>query len=519
MKLQQTDIWSLVGESFYKQPDHLAWICRQNRKESAEFCYGEIRDYALTTASKLREQGVGRGDIVGVMAPNGPHWTVAALAVWKVGGIVAPIHIGNSDHEIEQQIKAVEPKKILVDGVKNPPNPSTAIDLAADSERVEAERQQSIPQEPDSEAVRIYTSGSTGVPKMVRLSHGNITSNVLAGSTMATLEPSDRFLSLLPFSHAMGLTGVLLLPMYAGATMVLPKVLAANEILAAMAEEKITIIIAVPRLFRNIMIGLEKRFTEGGKAMEFYRQFLKILPLSLRRLVNFPIRRHFGGPLKCWMSGGSRLDPEITRFFHEIGIPLRQGYGLTETSPVVAVQEDFDRVLDSVGKPVEHVEVKIHEPNEEGSGELWVKGPNVMLGYVDEDQTREVMEDGWFKTGDIARTDADGNITLTGRSKRLIVTEAGKNVYPEELETLLERDPTVKEAAVIEVDMRPAAIVAMEGDDPADGAKNVLKAFNKLVSKHNQITRFALVDELPRTPLGKIALSVLGDVFAKNEVA
>jgi len=519
MNEHQNNIWSLVGESFKKQPDHLAWICRRNRKDSKQYRYGEIHEYALTTASRLREQGVGVGDMVGVMAPNGPHWTVAALAVWKVGGVVAPVHVGNSDHEIEQQIKAVEPKLILVDGIKNPPEGAMPIELQADGESVNAECQLALPQESDHEAVRIYTSGSTGVPKMVRLSHRNITSNVIAGSKMATLEIHDRFLSLLPFSHAMGLTGVLLLPMYTGATMVLPKVLAANEILAAMAEEKITVIIAVPRLFRNIMIGLEKRFTEGGKAMVYYRQFLKLLPLSLRRLVNFPIRRHFGGPLKCWMSGGSRLDPEITRFFHDIGIPLRQGYGLTETSPVVAVQEDFDRVLDSVGKPMQDVEVKIHEPNDEGSGELWVKGPNVMLGYVDEDQTRDVIEEGWFKTGDIARIDTAGNITLTGRSKRLIVTEAGKNVYPEELETLLERDPTVKEAAVIEIDMKPAALMAMEGNDPEDGAKNVLKSFNKLVSKHNQITRFALVDELPRTPLGKIALSVLGDVFAQNEIS
>ncbi len=518
MSEHQNNIWLLVGESFQKQPDHLAWICRQNRKDSVQYTYGQIHDFALTQAAKLREQGVGQGDMVGVMAPNGPHWTVAALAAWKIGAIVAPVHVGNSDHEIEQQIKAVEPKLILFDEIKDPPAGSAPIELEADSARVGAERQLEIPQDTGHEAVRIYTSGSTGVPKMVRLSHRNITSNVIAGSKMATLESQDRFLSLLPFSHAMGLTGVLLLPLYAGSTMVLPKVLAANEILAAMAEEKITIIIAVPRLFRNIMIGLEKRFTEGGKAMVYYRQVLKILPLSLRRLINFPIRRHFGGPLKCWMSGGSRLDPEITRFFHDIGIPLRQGYGLTETSPVVAVQEDFDRVLDSVGKPVHGVEVRINEPNNEGSGELWVKGPNVMLGYVDEGQTRDVIEDGWFKTGDIARTDAAGNITLTGRSKRLIVTEAGKNVYPEELETLLERDPTVKEAAVIEIDMKPAALMAMEGNDPEEGAKNVLKAFNKLVSKHNQITRFALVDELPRTPLGKIALSVLGDVFAENEV-
>ena len=480
--------------------------------------YAELERSALAQATHLRERGVGAGDIVGVMAPNGPEWTAAALATWKLGAIVAPIHIGNSEHDVTQQVRALHPKCILAHGVKHPPAGADPVQMDAGEAQIARERELAVAVEPDNDAVRLYTSGSTGVPKMVRLSHRNIATNVQAASTLAEIDSSDRFLSLLPFSHAMGLTAVLLLPMYCGSTMVAPKVLAASEILAAMGEERITLIVAVPRLFRNLMHGLEKRFAEGGALMRVYRGILRSVPLRLRCVLNAPIRRHFGGNVKCWISGGSRLDPEITRFFHEIGLPLRQGYGLTETAPVVSVQEEFDPVLEGVGKPLDQVHVTVHDPDASGSGELWVKGPNVMLGYVDEGQTREVMHDGWFKTGDIGRIDARGNVVLTGRSKRLIITEAGKNVYPEELETLLERDAAVKEAAVIEQDMRPVAIIAMQGSADDATVREVLKDFNHLVSQHNRISRFALVDELPRTPLGKIALNELPGLFARSEV-
>ena len=171
-----------------------------------------------------------------------------------------------------------------------------------------------------------------------------------------------------------------------------------------------------------------------------------------------------------------------------------------------------------MGKPVIWSEVKVENPDELGRGELYCRGPNLMLGYGEKAQTDEAVIDGWFKTGDLARIDSQGRVFLTGRSKRLIVTEAGKNVYPEELETLLERDPRIKEAGVLEIREKPAVVMAMEGENPEEVARDVLKVFNNFVSSHNQIKRFAIVDELPRTPLGKIALQALPGVFSENQV-
>ncbi len=185
---------------------------------------------------------------------------------------------------------------------------------------------------------------------------------------------------------------------------------------------------------------------------------------------------------------------------------------------MLCVQKEFDDAIDSVGQPVKWAEVKVVNADELGRGEIYARGPNLMLGYADASQTDEVMFDGWFKTGDLGRIDAAGRVTLTGRSKRLIVTDAGKDVYPEELECLLERDPRLKEAGVFEKKMKPVVVLAMEGDKPIDTAREVLQGFNNFVSSHNQINRFAVVDELPRTPLGKIALQQLPEVFEEFEV-
>ena len=348
------NLWRLIEPSLLKHSGKTAWICRQ-RKGRRVVRYTEIHRAALTTAHALREAGISAGDTVGITAPNGPEWTVAALAAWRIGAMVAPIHIGNSDHEIAAQIEAVEPDIMLVHESDLEHGRRLEISMSAVQAAIDTENGIDPANDPDAVAVRIYTSGSTGNPKVARLSHGNLAANVLAAMKVESFGSEDRFISLLPFSHAMGITGNVNLPYTVGATLVSPKVLAANEILAALQEEKITVLIAVPRLFRNIMLGLEKKFAEGGKALALYRRILKAAPLRLRQYLNAPLRKKLGGRIKVWVSGGSHLDGEITRYYHDLGFPLRQGYGLTETAPLVCVQENFDSAPESVGRPVENV--------------------------------------------------------------------------------------------------------------------------------------------------------------------
>ena len=515
-----TDIWSLISPKFISQPEQIAWLRRLPNSGHKACSYEQIYQYANRYAKLLKDAGVGVGDIVTIFAPNGPEWGIAALAVWKLGAIVAPVHPGNSDHDIKVELEALAPKVVMCHGESRPiPNTiKMQIDLEGDFEDAIGD-DSNLVVDLESEAVRIYTSGSTGNSKIVRLSHRNIVSNIVALSKLMAVDRSDRFLSLLPLSHTMELTGGFLFALYSGSTIVLPRVLAASEILEALREEKISLLVGVPRLYRNIMLGLDKRFRQGGSMLGLYLRILKCLPVFLRRRLNWPIRKHLGGNIKVWISGGSRLDPKISGYFQQLGLPLIQGYGLTETSPVISMQKTFDSILDSVGDPLEEIEVKIHNADDKGHGELWVKGPNVMLGYLTQAQNDQVFEDGWFKTGDLACIDQDRKITITGRLKRLIVTEAGKNVYPEELETLLERLDGVKEAGVFEMNLRPAAVLAVDESVNFDGAKQLIQEFNKLVSSHNRIFRFALTNELPRTPVGKVAIKDLPKMFSDNEVA
>ncbi|HEC13555.1 MAG TPA: hypothetical protein ENI80_09965 [Acidiferrobacteraceae bacterium] len=512
------DLWCLISNALHKRPAHVAWICRLLEGKCRQYSYQQVYDYAVAFASHLRERQVAQGDVIGILAVNGPEWGIAASAVWKLGGVVAPLHTGFSDDELVNALNAINPKLVLVHGVDRLVTHGMGILLDDNPERIARESKLQAKISGAQEAIRSYTSGSSGHPKMVRLSHSNIISNVTTACQCADITDHERFLSLLPLSHMMEVTGGFLLPLYSGSTIVLPRVLASKEILDAMGDERVTAMIGVPRLYRNIMQGLEKRFRQAGPLMVWYRALLKKCPPWLRRRINWPIRRKLGGRVNAWISGGSRLDPEIAQYFRDLGLPLRQGYGLTETSPVMCIQDNFEPVLDSVGRPLAGVKVKIADRDASGSGELLVKGPNVMMGYVDPEQTREALRDGWFRTGDLARLDEAGNVILTGRCKRLIVTEAGKNVYPEELETLLERIPGVKEAGVLEVEMRPAVVMALDDEDATpEAARAILKEFNARASSHNHVIRFALVDELPRTPVGKVAFNRLPEIFADRE--
>lgn len=512
--LEARHLWQFVSEAIERRGDSPLWIQRLSKGGTRTTSYASIRRRVHAVSRRLREAGVGAGDHVAILAGNGPDWGAAAFATWRLGAVVAPLHTGNSDEELRIQHDALAPKCTLF--TRDNRGLPAAIEIAD----VEEDDDGFVAPDPDSdaEAARLYTSGTTGNSKIVRLSHDNILSNIRGAARLdIPISHKDRFLSLLPLSHAMEMTGGMLLPMYHGATIVVPRKIAAGEILDAMNQERITLMIAVPRLFRSIMLGMEKKFAAAGVLLKAYVALIRRSPDWLSKVINIPIRRKFGGGIHCWLSGGSRLDPDIARYFRTLGFPLIQGYGLTECGPVVSVQSMHDTRLDSVGEPLHGMEVRIHEPNASGDGELWVRGPNLMLGYVDEKQTAEAMEDGWYKTGDIARLVEGSKIVLTGRSKRVIVTEAGKNVYPEDVEIMLEKHPMLKEAGVVEVDAAPAAVLAIDGPGEAGNAKEIIKDYNRRVSSHNHISRYAIVGELPRTPLGKVSLKDLPRIFQENE--
>ncbi|MDF2987871.1 MAG: AMP-forming long-chain acyl-CoA synthetase [Eubacterium sp.] len=307
----------------------------------------------------------------------------------------------------------------------------------------------------NSLAVLLFTSGTTGLAKGVMLSHSNICSNVVSVRSTVLVESNDSSLSILPMHHTYECTIGFLAFIYSGATISFNEGL--KYIGKNLKEVKPTILVVVPLILENLY---KKIWAQAGK-QRFGKIKLKIVlfittllncifHIDIRKKVFKQIHDSVGGKLRLILTGAAAIDPAVSKGFRRMGIKVLQGYGLTECAPLVTGNRDLEFRDNSVGKPLPGVEVKINNPDEKGIGEILVKGENVMLGYYrDETETKKTIVDGWFHTGDLGTIDKSGYVYITGRSKNIIITNNGKNVYPEELEASINRNPCVQESLVL----------------------------------------------------------------------
>ncbi len=324
-------------------------------------------------------------------------------------------------------------------------------------------------------SVMLFTSGTTSQSKAVKLSHGNICANIYDISCTFDVTKEDTFLSFLPLHHVFECTVGFLYPVSVGASIGFCKGI--RHIAENLKDYKASAMIAVPVLFDNMYKKVMQSIEKKGKlkTVKFgikLSKVAKVFGIDIRRKLFKEVLESLGGKLRLFVAGGAAFDPETEKGLNELGIETYQGYGLTETAPVIAAEHPTCRKLGSIGKTFPSLETKIIEPDEMGIGELAVRGPSVMLGYYGETE-KSVSEDGWFNTGDLAYIDKDGFIFITGRKKSVIVLKNGKNVYPEEIETLINKIPGVKESFVYG---KP------EKDDPVD-----LKICTKIVYDKEKI--------------------------------
>ena len=300
--------------------------------------------------------------------------------------------------------------------------------------------------------IMLFTSGTTAMSKAVMLSHKNICSNLQDITAVIKLTPEDRFLSFLPLHHTFECTVGFLYPISTGGSIAFCDGI--RHIAENIKEYKIKAMISVPILYeamyKKVMKAIEKKgkletVKKGVKISNFLLKF----GIDIRKKLFKEIHDTFGGKLRLFVSGGAALDPDTEKGFNELGITMYQGYGLTESSPVIAAEDDKYRRIGSIGKALPSLDVKIDNPDEDGVGELLAKGPSMMLGYYNnEEATKETLKDGWLYTGDLARIDKDGFIFISGRKKFVIVLKNGKNIFPEELEALINKIEGVKESFV-----------------------------------------------------------------------
>ena len=459
-----------------RQPDRLALQIKEGTVYR-RLTYAEVTRQARALAAALQGE-VEPGDRVALISENRPEWTVAYLGVVATGATAVPLDVQLGDAEVANVLRHAGCRMAIASGKQTPrllaiktgaEAPLRVVDLDADApaDRVTAFRSilrmhegSPAPNLPvvgeDALASILYTSGTTGSPKGVMLTHGNLLANARSIMEFELVNARDNLLGLLPLHHAFAFM-VQLLMLSCGAHISFPPSLKGPDLVACMQETGVTILVGVPQLFYMLHKGI---FDEVGRRPLLVQFLLRgLLRLSgvlhpggipLGRMVFAPIHRKFGGCLRILCSGGARLDPVIARDFLALGFGMTEGYGLTETAPVVCFNPPDRFRPGSVGVPLPRVEVKIIAPDGEGVGEIAIRGPNVMRGYYQNlAATAEVFRDGWLLSGDLGYLDAAGNLTITGRAKEVIVLSSGKNIYPEEVEESYLKSPYIKEICLI----------------------------------------------------------------------
>lgn len=475
-----TDLRDMLKKSEEKFGDNAAYVYKTDGPgKFREITYKQFAKDIKSFGTVLVNLGL-KGKRIAVISDNRYEWCVTYLAVATGTGVIVPLDKALPANEIESLMIRSEVEAIvysnkydeIMNDVKNRNTSNVKYFISMDLNKKENDiysqkelmeqgaklledgNREYLDSEIDAEAmgIMLFTSGTTAMSKAVMLSQRNICANLMDIASVIKLVPEDRMLSFLPLHHTFECTVGFLYPISKGCSIAFCEGI--RHIADNAKEYQVTAMISVPVLYetmyKKIMKGIEKKgkletVKKGIKISNFLLKF----GIDIRRKLFKEVIDNLGGKARLFVAGGAALDPVAEKGFNELGVRMLQGYGLTESSPVIAAEDDKYIRLGSIGKAFPSLDVKIDEPNEEGIGELLVKGPTIMLGYYNNDEaTKEALEDGWLHTGDLAKIDKDGFIFISGRKKFVIVLKNGKNIYPEELETLVNKISGVKESFV-----------------------------------------------------------------------
>ncbi|MCL2094079.1 MAG: AMP-binding protein [Treponema sp.] len=418
--------------------------------------YNETLKAVEAVARWLHSKGIRKGDNVAVSGKNSPEWGVAYLGVLFAGATVVPIDYGLKNEETDLLIRTAKAKILFIDEEKHPhfkQNPGNLIDLVSLKKDLGTYiytldgPDASIDAAGESDlAAILFTSGTTGTPKGVMLTHQNLVSDCFLGQgTPLILYHTDVFYAILPIHHAYCMLAVFIETISVGAEVVFGKRMISSVMLKELKEGKVTMLLGVPLLFYKLLAGITRGIKAKGPVVHGIMSFLMVVSGLIKKIFKVnPGKKIFGAVLdkaslstiRICICGGGPLAPSVFRKFNQLGIDFVQGYGLTETSPIINLNPIEHYKETSVGKTLPQVDMKILNADERGVGEVIVKGPMVMKGYFEmpEETAAVFTSDGYFKTGDLGYLDSENYLYLTGRAKNTIVTEGGKNVYPEEIE-------------------------------------------------------------------------------------
>jgi len=474
--IEINDLKDMLNKTKSLYCNEIAYKIRDKKCGYKMYSHKDVREMVDALGTALIDIGL-KDKRIAVIGDNCMEWELAYLSAVCGTGIVVPLDKSLPDKELEslierseveaifyqkkheetlKRIKLLESNKlkhlISLDKKENEKGIYSQSELIEKGRNLISKGDRSfIDSKIDSEkmSIMLFTSGTTSASKVVALSHKNICSNLMALGSILNVQQGDVVLSVLPIHHVFECTVGFLFSLYKGAQTVFCDGL--RHIPANLKEYKVSVMACVPGIYERILGMVSKKFAKEGTLENLLEQEILNENKSMeeKREIYKDIHEMFGGNLKTLICGAAALDPKIERKYRQLGFPLVQGYGLTETSPVVGVGTEKEYKTGSIGKAVPGVEVKIADANDEGIGELLVKGPSVMLGYYkNEEATSEALQDGWFHTGDLAQIDNEGYIFIRGRKKSVIVLKNGKNIFPEEIENLVNKIEGVKESFI-----------------------------------------------------------------------
>jgi long-chain acyl-CoA synthetase len=488
--------------------------------------YSEALEKILDVSGYLKTLGVRKGVNVAVSGKNSTEWAVAYCAVLYAGGVIVPLDYQLKNEEIASLIGYADVHTLFIDEEKyeyfqqNKGNIKNLLSLSGTRENYILDlhgdgpwRDESV--KLDDLAAILFTSGTTGNPKGVMLTQGNLVNDCFLAQELLTIYSTDIFYALTPLHHSYTMTAVFIEAISVGAELIFAKSLALQQILSDLKTGKVTMLLSIPMLFNKMMKALMKGVREKGIAVYVLIRFLMGISGVIKKVFRVnPGKKMFSFLLKnlslennrICICGGGPLPASTFRRFNQLGIDFVQGYGLTETSPIVALNPKEHYKEQSVGKIFNKVEIQIQNPDDQGRGEILLKGPVVMQGYYkNEEETKKVFtSDGFLITGDVGYLDHENYLYLTGRKKSLIVTEGGKNVFPEEIEDYFQLYDEIEQILVkgfvkdekmkiegIEAFVYPAP----EEEIPENRIDEIIQEVNRQLPTYKRISRFKVLDE------------------------
>jgi len=438
--------------------------------------YRELLENILRFGTALQQLGIKERTHIALIGENRVQWGIAYLTLMAFNYVVVPIDKNLTSNEIlniihESDTEAIifsesyqqllaEKKDVLprlkhfisMDGKKNETSFLAMAELILKTQPVTTNQLPKI--NPDELCEIIFTSGSLGRAKGVMLSQSNLVANLMNMTRMLFIYPEDKFLSVLPIHHTYECTCGFLCPVYSGASVHFARSL--KTVSEDIQKVHATMLLGVPLLFEKMFRAIYKAIDKDKVKSVIMKPLISITDIAekagwknSKKKIFHELHHKFGGAVRVFIAGGAAPDPKISKGLREFGFNFVQGYGLTETSPILALNRLDNFKDNAAGLPLPGVQIKINEPDDEGVGEIFAKGANIMLGYYKNEKfTAEAFEDGWFKTGDLGFVDTDGFLHISGRKKNVIIANNGENIFPEEIEDILHRSPYVLESLV-----------------------------------------------------------------------